>query len=319
MIVLDRLTKRFGPLAAVDGITLRVAQGEVLGFLGPNGAGKTTTMRMIAGYLEPTAGSAEVCGFSLRERPIEAKRRIGYLPEGAPLYGDMTCRSFLGFVAALRGYDGSERRDRVTRAVDMVSLEDVLDRPIETLSKGFKRRVGLAQALIHDPPVLVLDEPTDGLDPNQKHHVRELIQGMAREKAIVVSTHILEEVEAVCTRAVIIAEGKLVADGTAESLLARLPGHNSVSATVPAGEAAIARRALDDLAFSNSLRLSERVDDGLITFCVAPGDGRAAPLAEVAHRLKAAGVTVEALHVERGRLDDVFRLLTTKTRAEHAS
>ena len=283
MIVLDRLTKRFGPLTAVDGISLNVEEGEVLGFLGPNGAGKTTTMRMLAGYLEPSAGAARVCGYDLARQPIEAKRRIGYLPEGAPLYGDMTCRGLLTFVAEVRGYDGPERRRRVDRVVEMVELTEVLDRPIETLSKGFKRRVGLAQALIHDPPVLILDEPTDGLDPNQKHHVRGLISGMASHKAIVISTHILEEVEAVCTRAVIIAEGRVVADGTAEALLARLPQHNSVIASVPTDEADAARQAMDALARSNTLSLSEAPANGLLTFRLSVKDGRPAPLAEVAH------------------------------------
>jgi ABC-2 type transport system ATP-binding protein len=201
----------------------------------------------------------------------------------------------------------------------MVELGDVLDRPLETLSKGFKRRVALAQALIHDPPVLILDEPTDGLDPNQKYHVRGLIRGMAKDKAIIVSTHILEEVEAACTRAVIIAEGRVVADGTAEDLLARLPEHNSVVATVPSIEAAAARTAMCDLALSNAVGLSETQTDGLVTFRLATRDGLPAPLAEVAHRLKAAGITVEALRVERGRLDDVFRVLTTRTEVDHAA
>jgi ABC-2 type transport system ATP-binding protein len=319
MIVLDRLTKKFGPLTAVDGITLAVKKGEVLGFLGPNGAGKTTTMRMIAGYLEPSDGAARVCGFDLARQPIEAKRRIGYLPEGAPLYGDMTCHGFLAFVADVRGFDQAERRRRIDRVVEMVELADVLERPIETLSKGFKRRVGLAQALIHDPPVLILDEPTDGLDPNQKHHVRALIRGMAQEKAIIVSTHILEEVEAACTRAVIIDDGRVVADGTAEDLLARLPEHNSVVATVPSIEAAAARAAMRDLALSNAVGLSEVQTDGLITFRLATRNGMPPPLAEVAHSLKAAGITVEALQVERGRLDDVFRVLTTRAEVDHAA
>jgi ABC-2 type transport system ATP-binding protein len=319
MIVVDRLTKRFGPLTAVDHISLTVEDGEVLGFLGPNGAGKTTTMRMIAGYLEPSAGAVSVCGYDLSRHPIEAKRRIGYLPEGAPLYGDMTCRGLLAFVADVRGYGRAERGRRIDRVVEMVELADVLDRPIETLSKGFKRRVGLAQALIHDPPVLVLDEPTDGLDPNQKHHVRELISGMARQKAIVISTHILEEVEAVCTRAVIIADGRVVADGTAESLLARLPQHNSIVASVPLGEADAARQAMNALAQFNSLKLSEALSDGLLTFRLSVSQGRPAPLAEVAHRLKAAGVTIETLRVERGRLDDVFRELTTSFEVDDAA
>jgi gliding motility-associated transport system ATP-binding protein len=319
MIVLDSLTKTFGSLVAVDGISLSVGQGEVLGFLGPNGAGKTTTMRMIAGYLEPTSGSARVCGFDLSHDSIEAKRRIGYLPEGAPLYGDMTARGFLDFVAEIRGFDGAERRRRVARVVEMIELDDVLNRPIETLSKGFKRRVGLAQAMIHDPPVLILDEPTDGLDPNQKHHVRSLIRAMARDKSIVVSTHILEEVEAVCSRAVIITDGRVVADGTAESLLSRLPEHNSVVARVPAGEAAAARQTLTVLASAQALRISEITANGFVTFRLATGDMRPAPIADVAHRLKAADVTVEALRTERGRLDDMFRLLTTQTEVDNAA
>ncbi|MBK8175364.1 MAG: ABC transporter ATP-binding protein [Rhodospirillales bacterium] len=321
MIVLDRLTKMFGSLTAVDGISLRVAEGEVLGFLGPNGAGKTTTMRMIAGFLEPTAGSVAVCGFDLARHPIDAKRRIGYLPEGAPLYGDMTCRGFLNFVADVRGFGAAERRRRIDEVVAMIELAEVLDRPIETLSKGFKRRVGLAQALIHDPAVLILDEPTDGLDPNQKHHVRALIRSMAAKKSIVVSTHILEEVEAVCTRAVVIADGQLVADGTAEQLLRRLPEHNAVIVDVPIGEAAIARGALAALCDSEGTQLCETSTDELASFRLisrSPG-GRQASLADVAHCLKTTGVTIESLRCERGRLDDVFRLLTTKTEVDHAA
>ncbi len=318
MIVLDRLTRTFGPLTAVDGISLDVAEGEVLGFLGPNGAGKTTTMRMIAGYLQPSAGRVEVCGFDLAAKPIEAKRRIGYLPEGAPLYGDMTPRRFLAFAAEVRGFDGAERRRRIERVAEMVSLEEALDRPIETLSKGFKRRVGLAQALIHDPPVLVLDEPTDGLDPNQKHQVRSLIRTMAKDKAIVISTHILEEVEAVCSRAVIIAEGRLVADGTAEALLRRLPEHDSVVVAIAVADVAAARSALADIAPEGTLRVSEAADGLVMLRLLAAGSGPA-PLSEVAHRLKTAGIGIEGLRGERGRLDDVFRLLTTRDEVDHAA
>jgi ABC-2 type transport system ATP-binding protein len=308
MIGLDGLTKRFGNLVAVDGISLSVARGEVLGFLGPNGAGKTTAMRMVAGFLEPTAGTARVCGFDVGARPIEVKRRLGYLPEGAPIYGDMTCAAFLRFIAEIRGFRGDELRKRTDHAIDVVSLHDVLDQPVETLSKGFKRRVGLAQAILHDPEVLILDEPTDGLDPNQKYHVRELIRSMAADKAIVVSTHILEEVEAVCTRAVVIDRGRLVADGTSESLLQRLPLHNAVAVTVPAGEAQAARSALATLEGTGGLR-DGKVDNGLATLHVLPRDGRNVA-AEVAHRLKSENITVEGLYVERGRLDDVFRALT---------
>ncbi|WP_082085606.1 ABC transporter ATP-binding protein [Magnetospira sp. QH-2] len=219
MIVLERLSKRFGPVVAVDGIDLTVHRGEVLGFLGPNGAGKSTTMKMIAGFLDPDSGTAQVCGRDVIDDPVGVKRCLGYLPEGAPSYGDMTPAAFLGFVAGIRGYDRKRRRKKVERAVARTALEDVLHRPIHTLSKGFRRRVGLAQAILHDPEVLILDEPTDGLDPNQKHHVRELIRDMSQDKAIIVSTHILEEVEAVCSRAVVIGAGKVLADGTPRQLI----------------------------------------------------------------------------------------------------
>jgi ABC-2 type transport system ATP-binding protein len=316
MITLDHLTKRFGAFVAVDGITLSVARGEVLGFLGPNGAGKTTTMRMLAGFLEPSAGRAQICGFDVSRDPIEVKRRLGYLPEGAPIYGDMTCADFLDFIARVRGFRGAERRRRIDGIVDSVALESVLGQRIETLSKGFKRRVGLAQAMLHDPEVLILDEPTDGLDPNQKHHVRALIRGMAAEKAIIVSTHILEEVESVCTRAVIIGRGRLVADGTAESLLRQLPHHRAIHVQVPAAERSAAHAVLSGLPDTGGVD-DDGVADGLATFHVLSLDGQT-PVAEVAHRLKSAGLTVEALGVERGRLDDVFRRLTTEAGVGHA-
>jgi ABC-2 type transport system ATP-binding protein len=213
MIEIDGLVKRFGSLTAVGGLSLRVAKGEVLGFLGPNGAGKSTTMKMITGYLAPTAGRIRVAGFNVAENPIEAQKRIGYLPEGAPAYGDMTPEQFLGFIADVRGLVHDQRREAIANAVKQTDLTAVLDQPIDTLSKGFKRRVGLAQSILHDPPVLIMDEPTDGLDPNQKHSVRQLIRAMAPEKATIISTHILEEVEAICTRAVIIDRGRIVADG----------------------------------------------------------------------------------------------------------
>jgi ABC-2 type transport system ATP-binding protein len=214
LIEIERLTKRFGAFTAVDDVSFSVDRGEVLGFLGPNGAGKSTTMRMLAGFMTPTAGTARICGHDVVEEPVAAKRVLGFLPEGAPTYPEMTVAGFLGFVARVRGWRGSEAQDRIARAMRLTTLEGVRLQPIETLSKGFKRRVGLAQALLHDPPVLVLDEPTDGLDPNQKHEVRELIAAMRAEKAIVISTHILEEVDAVCTRAIIIAEGRILADAT---------------------------------------------------------------------------------------------------------
>ncbi len=218
LIEIEKLTKRFGSFTAVDEVSFTVDRGEVLGFLGPNGAGKSTTMRMLAGFMPPTAGTARICGADVVENGVEAKRSLGFLPEGAPTYPEMSVTGFLRFTASIRGFSGSERDDRVALAMAQTQLEGVRLQPIETLSKGFKRRVGLAQALLHDPPVLVLDEPTDGLDPNQKHEVRELIQRMAPTKAIVISTHILEEVDAVCTRAIIIARGKVIVDAPPRAL-----------------------------------------------------------------------------------------------------
>ena len=218
LIEIEDLTKRFGAFTAVDGVSFNVAKGEVLGFLGPNGAGKSTTMRMLAGFVTPSAGRARICGHDVEAAAVAARRSLGYLPEGAPLYPEMTVLAFLRFVARMRGYAGAAATERVAYAVGLTTLGSVRLQPIETLSKGFKRRVGLAQALLHDPPVLVLDEPTDGLDPNQKHEVRTLIARLAPEKAIIISTHILEEVEAVCTRAIIIASGRVVADAPPREL-----------------------------------------------------------------------------------------------------
>jgi ABC-2 type transport system ATP-binding protein len=227
LIVASGLEKHFGSgssaIWAVRGIDLVVPAGQVLGFLGPNGAGKSTTMRMLTGFLEPSAGSAQICGIDMSARPIEAKRHIGYLPEGAPAYPDMTVEEFLGFVAEARGFARSLRRERVERVMGLVHLEGVRRQTIETLSKGYKRRTGLAQALLHDPSVLILDEPTDGLDPNQKHEVRQLIRTLGGERAIVLSTHILEEVEAVCTRAVVINRGRIVFDGTPSAMETMAP------------------------------------------------------------------------------------------------
>ena len=223
LIEIDGLTKRFGAFTAVDHVSFQVRRGEVLGFLGPNGAGKSTTMRMLAGFMTPTAGTARILGHDVQADSVAARRALGYLPEGAPTYPEMPVEGFLRFCARIRGFSGSDLADRVDRALGLTALQGVRLQPVETLSKGFKRRVGLAQALLHDPPVLVLDEPTDGLDPNQKHEVRRLIAHMVPQKAIVISTHILEEVDAVCTRAIVIAGGRIVADGTPEQLEAQHP------------------------------------------------------------------------------------------------
>ena len=218
MIVIEGLTKDFDSFRAVDNVSFNVKKGEVLGFLGPNGAGKSTTMKMLTGYLPISSGTASVCGNDVTRYPLETKARIGYLPEGAPLYGDMTTIGLLNFIAEVRGLSNADKRDKVNLSIKKLQLESVMNQPIETLSKGFKRRVGFAQAILHDPDVLVLDEPTDGLDPNQKYQVRKLIKDMALDKAIIISTHILEEVEAVCSRAVIISAGRIVFDDTPETL-----------------------------------------------------------------------------------------------------
>lgn len=223
MIEVKDLRKSFGAIDAVNGISFKVEKGEVLGFLGPNGAGKTTTMRMITGFLPPTSGSASVCGHNVALNPVAVKRELGYLPENAPAYGSMTVTSFLKFAADLRGFAGKEKRNRVEAIIEKCRLTTVRHQSVSTLSKGYRQRVCFAQAILHNPPVLIMDEPTDGLDPNQKHLVRLMIQEMAKEKAIVVSTHILEEVDAVCTRAIIIANGAIVANGSPEELKAKSP------------------------------------------------------------------------------------------------
>ena len=309
MVVLDRLSKHFGPVQAVREVSFTVSRGEVLGFLGPNGAGKTTTMRMITGFVPPSSGTARVLGFEVTEAPLEVKRRVGYLPEGAPLYGDMTVLGFLNFVAEVRGFTGGARDRRVAAAVERTALGEVLYQPIETLSKGYKRRVGIAQAILHDPPVLIMDEPTDGLDPNQKHEVRRLISEMAPEKAIIVSTHILEEVDAVCTRAIIIARGRIVADETPDALRRRSRWHNAVRISIARDRA---RELVEDLGALGGVHSAELLQerDGIAEIAVFPENG-AEILGPVRAFLEARGAPVEELVIERGRLDEVFRRLTT--------
>src|SRR6185437_4820677 len=233
MIETERLTRRYGQLTAVDALSIRAEPGQVLGLLGPNGAGKSTAMRMIAGFLAPTSGTARVCGYDVQRAPLAARRALGYLPEGAPSYGEMTVREFLVFIARMRKLTAEVGHRRFDEVVGWLQLEDVLEAGIDTLSKGLRRRVGLAQAILHDPPVLMLDEPTDGLDPNQKHTVRQLIDAMARERTILISTHLLEEVHALCNRVVIVARGKLLADATPAELEARSRYHGAVSFSAP--------------------------------------------------------------------------------------
>ncbi len=309
MVEVEHLTKSFGALRAVNGIDLAVHKGEVLGFLGPNGAGKTTTMRMIAGFLAPTTGTARVCGHDVVTDPTAVKKVIGYMPEGSPSYDDMRVGAFLKFIAEVRGFTKAESAERVVRVAERVGLVEVLEKPIDILSKGYRRRVGLAQAIIHDPPVLILDEPTDGLDPNQKHQVRTLIQEMAAEKAIIISTHILEEVQAVCTRAVIIGHGRVLADGTADELLTRLPDHTAVCVVVPAAasvSAAATLRALPGVAAVFETPLS----GGRTKLRLTPRDR--SPLIEaVGAAIKAGAIPAIEIYQDGGTLDDVFRLITT--------
>ncbi len=312
MIEIEGLTKRFGPVTAVAGLSLKVAKGEVLGFLGPNGAGKSTTMKMVTGYLAADAGRVSVCGHDVETDTTAAQAQIGYLPEGAPAYGDMTARQFLHFVAEVRGFKGADAKTRVAAVVEKTDLAPVLEQPIETLSKGFKRRVGLAQAILHDPAVLIMDEPTDGLDPNQKHSVRELIRAMAPEKAIIVSTHLLEEVEAICTRAVIIDRGAIVADGTPAELLARSRYHNAVTMTLAAADAEVAAAKLKTL--SAVAQVERKALGGDVQLTAFPKSGSL--LIEAVSALAAReGWKVKELYAEPGRLDEVFRAITTSDAA----
>lgn len=302
MIEIRNLTKRFAQHTAVDDLSFQVQPGEVLGFLGPNGAGKSTTMKMLTGFLAPTSGTASILGCDIQTQTLEAQRQIGYLPEGAPCYGDMTVRGFLEFIAEVRGFRGAEKKQRVERAVAQVELEKVLEQSIETLSKGFKRRVGLAQAILHDPRVLILDEPTDGLDPNQKHQVRQLIQGLARDKIVIISTHILEEVTALCTRAVVIAHGRLLADGTPLELESRSRYHQAVTLVAAEPLDLHALAALPGVAGIEENRLEHG-----FSVLAKPGE---VIFPQVNALIGQRGWQIKELNVERGRLDEVFRSLT---------
>ncbi|MDH4029220.1 MAG: ATP-binding cassette domain-containing protein [Chromatiales bacterium] len=305
MIETERLTKRYGNLLAVDNLSFSVSQGQVLGFLGPNGAGKSTTMKMLSGFLTPTEGVARICGFDIEKEPVKAKREIGYLPEGAPTYGEMTPTAFLDFIADIRDLRGAQKRRRLDEVISRLHLEPVLLQSIDTLSKGYKRRVGLAQAIIHDPRVLILDEPTDGLDPNQKHEVRSLISEMAADKIIIISTHILEEVHAVCDRAIIIAHGRILADETPAGLEARSPRHNAVTLRLGDTEAAEAGSALESL--PGVVSVETHADGGMT---VLPADG-AELLPAVGRLALERGWDVQELQVESGQLDEVFRQITS--------
>ena len=303
MIEADRLTRCYGRLTAVDALSIRAEPGQVLGLLGPNGAGKSTAMRMIAGFLAPTSGTARVCGHDVQREPVKAKRALGYLPEGAPSYGEMTVREFLTFILRMRALRAEAGLRRFDEVVAQLQLEDVLEQCIDTLSKGLRRRVGLAQAILHDPPVLMLDEPTDGLDPNQKHAVRRLIDAMARERTILISTHLLEEVHALCNRVVIIADGKLLADATPAELEARSRYHGAVSFSAPGS--GLSQEMLGRLPQVSAIEVDPL--DGRITVFPRPGARILEPVEDL---LRQQGLEVSEIQLERGRLDEVFRQIT---------
>jgi ABC-2 type transport system ATP-binding protein len=304
MIEITHLSKHFEQTIAVDDLSFKVSEGEVLGFLGPNGAGKSTTMKIITGFLAPTSGSVTVDGHDIVTDALAAKALMGYLPEGAPSYGDMTTLDFLRFVGEIRGYRGDELVQRVGRVLAEVELGLVALQKIETLSKGFKRRVGLAQAIMHDPKVLILDEPTDGLDPNQKQHVRELIQNLARDKIVIISTHILEEVSAVCTRAVIIANGRLVADGTPAELEASSKYHQAVNVRLT--QPVELGGHLDSLADVAGIEVDAR---DVLSLRILAQSGKSI-YRQVAKIAQDQNWPIAEMTVTRGQLEDVFKQVT---------
>ncbi|GAA5316307.1 MAG: ABC transporter ATP-binding protein [Candidatus Pelagadaptatus aseana] len=304
MIEVKNLCKSFGDHRAVDDLSFVVRPGEVLGFLGPNGAGKTTTMRMIAGFIEADSGQIQVMGKDVAVEPMATKTMIGYLPEGAPAYGEMSVIKFLEFIADVRGLDGQYRQDRIDAVIARLQLQAVSQQRIETLSKGFKRRVGLAQALLHDPKILILDEPTDGLDPNQKFEVRNLIREIAAEKIVIISTHILEEVDALCQRLIIVSQGQLVADGTPAELKLTSKYHKAVEI-----EVAEPSSYIELFAACNGVAAVHVSEDNAQTLVLEPEAG-AELLAPVQEILAANEIKVQAVSVSGGRLDDVFRRVT---------
>ena len=319
MIKVQNLKKHFGPKVAVNGVSFSVEKGEVLGFLGPNGAGKSTTMRMITGFIPPTEGQITVGGFNVEENPISAKALIGYLPENAPSYGDMSVHGFLSFTAELRGLSGDAKKRAVNKAIERCFLEPVIHQSIDTLSKGYRHRTCFAQSIIHDPEVLILDEPTDGLDPNQKHEIRTLIKAMGETKAIIFSTHILEEVEAVCSRAIIIDRGQVVANGTPGDLKRRSVnagivtvrfGKSYANSPVPSSADVTAKfRALSGV--ENTTVLTDSGKPLTIRITPAKNGNASNELASAVYDLAAAEKwRIEDLHTDEGRLDEVFRSIT---------
>lgn len=317
MIKVEHLSKSFGPKKAVNNVTFSVERGEVLGFLGPNGAGKSTTMRMITGFIPPNAGKITVGGFDMIENPIPPKRMIGYLPENAPSYTDMTVHGFLNFCAELRGLAGDAGKKAVSRVVELCFLETVLHQSIDTLSKGYRHRTCLAQSIIHDPDILILDEPTDGLDPNQKHEVRQLIKQMGEKKAIIFSTHILEEVDAACTRAIIIDRGQIVANGTPQELRAKSDIAGAVTVRITGVAADTVTSRLSNLPAASKSTLVQVIDNLVVARAFPKNKAGKGELARnVAELAQRENWKIEELHTEEGRLDEVFHNITWSETAQ---
>lgn len=310
MIEVKNLSRHFGHIAAVENVSFTVQKGDVLGFLGPNGAGKSTTMRMITGYIPPTSGTAVIGGFDICEEPLKAREKIGYLSETVPVYHDMSVSGFLKFCGEIRGFYGKDNKKKVSEIIEKCFLKEVVNQNIGTLSKGYRQRVCFAQSIIHDPEYLILDEPTDGLDPNQKHVVRQMIREMSGTKAIILSTHILEEMDAVCNRAVLISKGRIVVDETPDELRSRSVLHNSITMEIEAQDVEKAMGAMEKIEGVKEVQILDRMPDST-TVRVHPSDRSKSISVDVSHAMAHMGVSLLSFHVEHGRLNEVFRQLTS--------
>ena len=308
MIEVIEISRNFGRFQAVSNVSFQVQKSEVLGFLGPNGAGKSTTMKMLTGYLQPSSGDALICGHSVTKQSLKARAKIGYLPESAPSYGEMQVEEFLRFAGKVRGLTGGKLNSQIEKVLEDTSLQTVRKQLIETLSKGYRQRTCLAQSLLHDPPVLLLDEPTDGLDPNQKYEVRKLISQLKEDRTILVSTHILEEVEAICTRAIILSEGKIVGDGTPEELLSKSVYHNAINLKISVKTNQNVQQILLGIPSVERVEIQSS-NYQTLSFVVLAKQGQPI-LEEVKERLDQQNIKIVEMYVEKGRLDEVFRQMT---------